>query len=86
MFIHWGFKCTFFSFHLLARVPYFSLSVYLFFFYLLLNETLPIITNQSTLKRGDTRNKMEEPTSKKTKEPPSLANHKGNIKFMNPLA
>ncbi len=29
---------------------------------------------------------MEEPTSKKTKEPPSRANHKGNIKFLNPLS
>jgi hypothetical protein len=28
---------------------------------------------------------MERPTSKKTKEPPKRANHKGNIKFPNPL-
>jgi hypothetical protein len=28
---------------------------------------------------------MEGPTSKKTKEPPKRANHKGNIKFPNPL-
>jgi hypothetical protein len=28
---------------------------------------------------------MEEPTSMKTKEPPKRANHKGNIKFLNPL-
>jgi hypothetical protein len=27
---------------------------------------------------------MEGPTSKKTKEPPKRANHKGNIKFPNP--
>jgi len=26
---------------------------------------------------------MEEPTSKKTKNPPKRANHKGNIKFLN---
>jgi len=41
--------------------------------------------NQSTQKRGNTRNKMEGPTSKKTKEPPKRANHKVNIKFSNPL-
>jgi hypothetical protein len=41
--------------------------------------------NQSTQKRGNTTNKMEGPTSKKTKEPPKRANHKGNIKFPNPL-
>jgi hypothetical protein len=29
---------------------------------------------------------MEGLTSKKTKEPPKRANHKGNIKFLNPLA
>jgi hypothetical protein len=28
---------------------------------------------------------MEGPTSKKTKDPPKTVNHKGNIKFMNPL-
>jgi hypothetical protein len=28
---------------------------------------------------------MEGLTSKKTKEPPKRANHKGNIKFLNPL-
>jgi len=28
---------------------------------------------------------MEGPTSKKTNEPPKRANHKGNIKFPNPL-
>jgi hypothetical protein len=32
-----------------------------------------------------TRNKMEEPMSKKAKEPPKRVNHKGNIKFPNPL-
>ncbi len=40
--------------------------------------------NQSTQKRGNTRNKMEGPRSKKTKEPPKRANHKPNIKFRNP--
>ncbi len=36
-------------------------------------------------KRGNnTRNQMERPTSKKTKEPPKSANHKENIKFSNP--
>jgi hypothetical protein len=30
-------------------------------------------------------NKMEGPTYKKTKEPNKRANHKGNIKFPNPL-
>jgi hypothetical protein len=34
--------------------------------------------------RGNTRNKMEGPTSKKTKEPPKRANHKGNIMFPYP--
>jgi hypothetical protein len=29
-------------------------------------------------------NKMEGPTSKKTKEPPKRANHEGNIQFLNP--
>jgi hypothetical protein len=33
--------------------------------------------------RENTRNKMEGPTSKKTKEPPKRVNHKGNIKFAN---
>jgi hypothetical protein len=41
--------------------------------------------NQSTEKGGNTRNKMEGPTSKKTKEPPKRANHKGHIKFLNPF-
>jgi hypothetical protein len=31
------------------------------------------------------RNKMEGPTSKKTNEPSKRVNHKGNIKFLNPL-
>jgi hypothetical protein len=49
------------------------------------DETLPIIKNQSTQKRRNTRNKMERSTSKKTKEPPKKVNHKRNIKFLNPL-
>jgi hypothetical protein len=28
---------------------------------------------------------MEGPTSKKMNEPPKIADHKGNIKFLNPL-
>jgi hypothetical protein len=40
------------------------------------DETPSIIKkNQSTQKKGNTRNKMEGPTSKKTKEPPKRANH-----------
>jgi hypothetical protein len=35
--------------------------------------------------RGNTKIKMEGPTSKKTKEPPKRPNHKGSIKFPNPL-
>jgi len=59
------------------------------------NETLPIINkpkdpkkgeykepNGRTQKRGNTRNKMEGPMSKKTKENHLRGqNHKGNIKF-----
>jgi hypothetical protein len=40
--------------------------------------------NQSTPKRENTRNKMEGPTSKKTKELTKKENHKGNIKFPSP--
>jgi hypothetical protein len=49
------------------------------------DETLPIINKPKHPQRGNTRNKMEGLTSKKTKEPPKRANHKGNIKFSNPL-
>ncbi len=49
------------------------------------DETLPIINKPKHPKRGNTRNKMEGSTSKKTKESPKRANHKGNIKFWNPL-
>jgi hypothetical protein len=38
-----------------------------------------------TPKKRNKRNKMEGPTSKKTNEPPKRADHKGNIKFLNPL-
>jgi hypothetical protein len=48
------------------------------------DETLPII-NKPNHPNGNTRNKMEGPTSKKTKEPLKKANDKGNIKFLNPL-
>jgi hypothetical protein len=51
------------------------------------DETLPIINKpKHPKKRGKTRNKMEGPNSKKTKEPPKRANHKANIKFPTPLA
>jgi hypothetical protein len=36
-------------------------------------------------KGGSTKNKMEGPKSKKTKEPSKKGNHQGNIKFPNPL-
>jgi hypothetical protein len=49
-------------------------------------ETLPIINKPKHPKdRGNTRIKMQGPTCKKTKEPPNRPNHKGNIKFLNPL-
>jgi hypothetical protein len=41
--------------------------------------------NQNTQRRGNPRNKMEGHASKKTNEPPNLVDHKGNIKFSNPL-
>jgi hypothetical protein len=50
------------------------------------NETLPIIIKPKHPKKGgNTRNKMEGPMSKKTKEAPKRVNHKGNIKCPNPL-
>jgi hypothetical protein len=49
------------------------------------DETLLIIINQNTQKKEKTRNKMERPMSKKTKEPLKKVNHKGNIKFPNSL-
>jgi hypothetical protein len=44
-----------------------------------------IINKPKHQRRGNTRNKTEGPTSKKTKEPPKRPHHKGNIKFLNPL-
>jgi hypothetical protein len=50
------------------------------------DETLPIINKpKHPTKWGKIKNKIEGPTSKKTTEPPQRANHKGNIKFLNPL-
>jgi hypothetical protein len=46
---------------------------------------MPIINKPKHPKEENTKNKMEEPLSKKTKEPPKRANHKGNIKFTNSL-
>jgi hypothetical protein len=57
---------------------------YLFASLQLDDETLPIINKPKHPKKGNTKNKMEGPTSKKTKESPKKANHKGNIKFLNP--
>jgi hypothetical protein len=37
-------------------------------------------------KNKNTRNKTEGPTSKKTNEPLKRVDHKGNIKFQNPLS
>jgi hypothetical protein len=51
------------------------------------NETLPIKSiYQNTQKRGNTKNKMERPTSKKkTKEPPKKkANHKEKHRVLKP--
>jgi hypothetical protein len=55
-----------------------------------LDETLQIINKPKHSKKqkgvgGDIRNKMEGPMSKKIKKPPKRVNHKGNIKFLNPL-
>jgi hypothetical protein len=50
-----------------------------------IDETLPIINEPKHPKKGNTSNKMEGPTSKKTREPYKRVNHKGNIKFLNPL-
>jgi hypothetical protein len=47
---------------------------------------MSIINKPKQPKEGNTRNKMVGPVSKKTKEPPKKkANHRGNIKFSNPL-
>ncbi len=50
------------------------------------DETLPIINKPKHPKKGNTRNKMKGTTSKKTKESPKRAHHKGNIKSLNPLS
>jgi hypothetical protein len=42
---------------------------------------MPIVNKSKQPKKGENK----EHTSKKTKEPPKKANHKGNIKFSNPL-
>jgi hypothetical protein len=47
------------------------------------HETILIINKSKHPKKG--KYKTEGPTSKKTKEPPKKANHKGNIKFPDPL-
>jgi len=48
----------------------------------LVDETLPITNKPKHLKKGgNKRNKMEGPTSKKTKEPPKRANHKGTPSY-----
>jgi hypothetical protein len=49
------------------------------------DETLPIINKPKHPKKGEYKEKMKGPTSKKTKEPTKTANHKENIKFPNPL-
>ncbi len=41
--------------------------------------------NQSTQKGGNTRYFLKGPISKKLKKSPKRVNHKGNIKFSNPL-
>jgi len=48
------------------------------------DKTLPIINKSKHQKKGKTKDEMEGPTSKKIKEPPKKANHKGNIKLPNP--
>jgi hypothetical protein len=48
------------------------------------DETLPIKNKPKHPRKGNPRNKMEGPTSKKTKEPPKRANHNSNIKFLKP--
>jgi hypothetical protein len=49
------------------------------------DETPRIINKPKDKKKGKTKNKMEGPMSKKTKENPKKVNHEGNIKFPNPL-
>jgi hypothetical protein len=51
------------------------------------DETLPIINKPKhpKKKKGNTKNKMEGPTSKKTKKSPKRDKPKRNIKFLNLL-
>jgi hypothetical protein len=46
---------------------------------------MSIINKPKHPKKVENKEQMEGPTSKKTKEPPKRAKHKGNIKFPNPL-
>jgi hypothetical protein len=61
-------------------------SPFLHIFFLLVYDPLFMKkSNHPTKKREKTRNKIERPMSKKAKEPPKRVNHKGKIKFPNPL-
>jgi hypothetical protein len=54
--------------------------------YCLANQfSLTIFSNTNIFNVKMMSNKMEGPTSKKSKEPLKRANHKGNIKFLKPL-
>jgi hypothetical protein len=46
---------------------------------------MPNINKAKHPKKGNTNNKMEGPTSKKTKKPPKKVNHIRTIKFLNPF-
>jgi hypothetical protein len=50
-----------------------------------IDETLPITNKPKHRKKGNTRNKMEGPTSKKTREPSKKVNHKREHQVLNPL-
>jgi hypothetical protein len=65
--------------HILPLLPFLSCCARYY------DETFLIIKKPKHPKRGKAKEKMEEPMSMKTKEPPNGANHKGNIKFLNPL-
>jgi hypothetical protein len=49
------------------------------------DETLPIRKKPKHQKREEYKEQNERTHVQKTKEPPKRANHKGNIKFLNPL-
>ncbi len=51
----------------------------------LIDETVLNINKSKHPNRGNTNNKMERPTCKKTRKPPKKANHVRNIKFLNPF-